>query len=218
MYLKSLFYFQETAIKWQIVLSTWRNRILKDIWFRNKAWWLSELPLPEPLRSLSVRVTSFAHIFLTITGLDSFMLAMQSAWRGRLHVLLVPSLPVSDGFIFQLIIGLTKSLWGSSAIEPWHSPSAKPWVGSMGCPVSTGNQFSMQKIRVTPHPAWCTANSWLKEWFAFSWSAFKMQKLLWVLLLTVPSPNVLCKPQAPLYSSCSGRLDQITITSCSDSV
>lgn len=50
-YLKSLFYFQETAIKWQIVLSTRRNRTLKDIWFRNKTWWLSELPLPEPLRS-----------------------------------------------------------------------------------------------------------------------------------------------------------------------
>lgn len=51
MYFKSFFFFQGTLIKWQIVLSTWRNRTLKDAWFRNKTWWLSELPLPEHLRS-----------------------------------------------------------------------------------------------------------------------------------------------------------------------
>lgn len=38
-------------IKRQIVLSTWRNRTLKGVWFRNKTRWLSELSLPEPLRS-----------------------------------------------------------------------------------------------------------------------------------------------------------------------
>lgn len=39
-----------------------------------------------------------------------------------------------------------------------------------------------------------------------------------MLFLSIPSPNLLWKSQAPLYSSYDGRLAQITITSCSESV
>lgn len=94
---------------------------------------------------LSGRVTSFAHIFLTITGLDSFILAMWSAQGGKLCVLLAPSLPVSDGLFCVFDFGLTASGRG-------HSPAAQPFIRSRakGCPASSETKLLGGRRRVPP--------------------------------------------------------------------
>lgn len=140
---------------------------------------------------LSGCVTSFAHIFLTITGLDSFLLAMWSAQRGKCCVLFAPTLPECDGFFCLFDLDLTASCWGQSQLVQLHIGSGHPaWSAS-------------------PCPPWCT-------WFfqeCSRCSAFNMQKFL-------PSEADLpqmCRSPSPLFNQtiCSnGWLAQITLQSC----
>lgn len=211
MYLKSLFYFQETAIKWQIVLSTWRNRILKDIWFRNKAWWLSWLPLPEPLRS-PISPCDFLWAYFPYHN---------SPWL--FHACKVVSLKGK----------------ASCPLSPFPSSSSCPCLPahhwphkiSLGVPLSPGtvpllslsgvhgvsclywNQFSTEEIRVAPTQLEALQTHGSRH--ALLWGGLHLKC---VLLLSFPSLNVLCKSQAPLYSGYDGRFAQITTTTCSDSV
>lgn len=95
-------------------------------------------------------MTSFARIFLTITGLDSFILVMWSAQGGKLSVLLAPSLPVSDGLFCMFDFGLTASGQG-------HSPAAQPFSRSRaeGCPASSETKL-LEGMRRVP-PTWLGA-------------------------------------------------------------
>lgn len=105
----------------------------------------------------------------------------------------------------------------SGGRAPSSPPAALP-LTARGVSCFFWNQFSGGKDKGCPYPAWCSANSWFKERFASRWPLSKMQKLLWMLHLAIPSPNVLCKSPsllfAPAVICCDGRLAQIIIASC----
>lgn len=169
------------------MLSTWRNRILRDIWFRNKVWWLSELPLPEPLRSPISPCDFLCTYFPCHNRPWLFDACNVVCLKGK------TSCPLSPFPSSIWCPCLPAHHWPHKiSLKVPSSPPASLESGPWGVlpllePVFNGRNKGY------PSPAWCTANSRPKECFAFRWSAFKMQELLCVLLLSFPSPNVLCK-------------------------
>lgn len=207
------FFFQGILIKWQIVLSTWRNRTLKDVWFRNKTWWLSELPLPEPLRS-PIRPCDF--------------LCTYFPYHNRPWLFHTCDVVCSRGKTFCPLSPFPSSIWWSllhvrlwpHGIRPGPQPccTALQQVQGRGLSSLFWNQTSGGKEKGSPYLAWCTANSCF--WEHSRCSAFNMQKFPWTLHPAEADlpPNIICKSHRLLFTQtadcCNEQLAQITIKSC----
>lgn len=133
---------------------------------------LSELPLPEPLRSPISPCDFLWAYFPYHNSAWLFHACNVVCLKGKASCPLNP-FPSSSSCPC-----LPAHHWPHKiSLEVPLSPGTAPLLSLSGvCGVFClyWNQFSMEEIKDYPYPAWGTANPWLKACFAFRWSAFKM--------------------------------------------
>lgn len=129
------------------MLSTWRNRTLKDVWFGNKTWWLSALPLPEPLRSPISPCDFLCTYFPYYNRLWLFHICSVVCLRGKTSCPLSP-FPSS---IWWCLLPARLRPHGISlgAGRPRAPPQPCRWP-RVGSPASSETSFLGEKIKVAP--------------------------------------------------------------------